>query len=522
MSRLFHAFVACLMLIILASCSPVAIVAPTETTNLISTSTPTPTAKLALTNTPMPAPENIADAKDLSVWVDEFVHAYGGQVVVNGVVMNADLLTAELRGSSAGYTQTKQINGVEVLFLVVNDIPLAMREGSGTWQAATMAKLGKLNGVEFECSLRLDPRKYQEFMRVSEMTLGNSPVVVFTTHLDVTTVFGDFTEADWQNVLDNWDGIQNDFASGTVPGGYPYYWKSGIDGMDADVIRAFGGNPQFRSQQLYEGGLRPDGNRIEPLRIFQTRKSQEEMLKILEFVVRTRVLKFPEIKRWDVSDEVAGAYVQYLYNNVTEVNFWGLATGLKPSELTLLVAGWVKEDNPEAMTYINEANIFDSGNPVAKDELDYFYGEYISEIIAGNNNRSIDGVVGQNNWWIYEPQDWQIISERMDFLQENGLEIGGSETMIVSGDVPVNDCCGRRKLIEIADPRLAQAEMYAQWLDLYLDKGVTTIGFGNIDDFYAWTQDSGLPDANPTLFDVDFRAKPAYYAIVQVLYEQLP
>jgi len=57
---------------------------------------------------------------------------------------------------------------------------------------------------------------------------------------------------------------------------------------------------------------------------------------------------------------------------------------------------------------------------------------------------------------------------------------------------------------------------------LYLDKGVTTIGFGNIDDFYAWTHDSGLPDANPTLFDIDFRAKPAYYAIVQVLYERIP
>ncbi|HRJ59363.1 MAG TPA: endo-1,4-beta-xylanase, partial [Anaerolineales bacterium] len=107
-------------------------------------------------------------------------------------------------------------------------------------------------------------------------------------------------------------------------------------------------------------------------------------------------------------------------------------------------------------------------------------------------------------------------------LQENGFEIGGSETMVVSGPVPINDCCGRSKLIEIEDPRLAQAEMFAQWLDLYLDKGVKTIGFGNIDDFYAWTQDSGPPDANPTLFDIDFRAKPAYYAIVQVLYEHIP
>jgi len=502
--------------LVLASCAPAAIAIPTEI------SAPTHTAIPVPTNTQTLAPENIADAKDLSVWVDEYVHAYGGKVVVDGVEMDARQLTNELRGNGDRHIELKIVNGSRILFLVVNEIPLAIQEENGAWQAATMAKLGQLKGVEFECSLRLDPRRYQEFLRISEMTLGNSPVVVFTTQLDVTTVFGDFTQADWQNVLDNWDSIQNDFSSGTVPAGYPYYWKSGIDGMDADVIRAFGGNPQFRSQQLYEGGLRPDGNRIEPLRSFRLQKSQEDMLKIFEFVVRARVLQFPEIKRWDVSDEVSGAYVQYLYNNVTEVNFWGLATGLKPSELTLKVADWVKEDNPEAMTYINEANIFDSGNPIAKDELDYFYGVYISEIIAGNDNSSIDGVVGQNNWWIYEPQDWQIISERMDFLQENGFEIGGSETMVVSGPVPINDCCGRSKLIEIEDPRLAQAEMFAQWLDLYLDKGVKTIGFGNIDDFYAWTQDSGPPDANPTLFDIDFRAKPAYYAIVQVLYEHIP
>jgi len=94
--------------------------------------------------------------------------------------------------------------------------------------------------------------------------------------------------------------------------------------------------------------------------------------------------------------------------------------------------------------------------------------------------------------------------------------------MIVSGEKPINDCCGRHKLVQIQDPEQAQAEMYAQWLDLYLDKEIKTIGFGNIDDFYAWTQDVGLPDANPTFIDIDFRVKPAYYAMVRVLYQHLP
>lgn len=204
-----------------------------------------------------------------------------------------------------------------------------------------------------------------------------------------------------------------------------------------------------------------------------------------------------------------------------DVHFWENATGLSPAELTNKVAQWVKEDNPKAKTFITESDIFDTGNSVASAEIDYFYNTYIPEINKLNSNHSIDGVIGENNWWIYEPQNWSVISDRIDSLTAKGLEIGGSETMIVSGDTPINDCCGRHKLIQLQDPKLAQAQMYAQWLDLYLNKGIKTIGFGNIDDFYAWTQDVGLPDANPTLFDIDFRAKPAYYAIMQVLYAHL-
>ncbi len=515
--------VALLITIILASCMPAVIVAPaTEAAVPASTLTSVPTATPTIT--PVPAPENIADAKDLPVWVDEFVHAYGGKVTVDGMEMDAGQLTDEIRKNGVKFIEPKQHNGAEIFFVVVNSVPLAMRDGNGQWLEATMARLGEFNGVEFECSLRLDGRKYDEFLKISEKALGSRPIVVWTTNLDTTRVFGDFSEADWQRVIDNWDNIQQDFSSGTVPPDYPYYWQWGMDGMDGDVMRAFGGNPQFRSTQLYESGLRPDGIRIEPLKQFQSQKSQAEMLKIFEFVVRTRVLMFPEVQRWDVSDEVAAAYIGFINNDepFIDVNFWGVATGLDPAQLTLKVAQWVKMDNPNARTYINEPTIFDQGNPVAFDQIGYFYNVFIPEIINGDNNHDIDGVIGQNNWWIYEPQDWSAISERIDYLNANGLEIGGSETMIVSGDIPINNCCGRRKLIQVQDPKLAQAEMYTAWLDLYLDKGIKTIGFGNIDDFYAWTQDVGLPDANPTLFDIEFRAKPAYFAIVQVLYEHLP
>jgi len=480
------------------------------------------TAIIEPTITLTPAPQSLADAPDLSTWVEDYVHAYESKVTVNGVEMDAEQLTAAIRQNPDEFTQIRSVNGENYSFLLINNIPLAMISGNGQWQEATIAKLAEFEGIGFECSLRLDDRKYIEFLDISKKVFNKNSVVVLTTNLDVTKVFGNFTQKDWQKVINNWDSIQSDFAEGKVPSDFPYDWSWGEQAIGEDVKQAFGGDPQYRSQQLYESGLREDGNLIVPLKQFQAHASREDMLKVFEFVVRSRVLQFPQIRRWDVSDEVSAGYVQYLFNNNQESNFWGLATGLSPAQLTETAAQWVKKDNPQAKTYIIESNIFDTANKVAKDELNYFYNTYLPEIETLNTDHAIDGVIGENNWWIYEPQDWSVISERIDNLTAKGLEIGGSETMIVSGDTPINDCCGRHKLVQIQDPELAQAEMYGQWLDLYLNKGIKTIGFGNIDDFYAWTQDVGLPDANPTLFDIDFRTKPAYYAIVQVLYKHLP
>ena len=503
-----------ILITFLVSCAP-----QTATPLPTATLTVEPTATVALTITPTPTPISMANSPDLPVWVEDYVHANGGKVIVNGVDMDAKQLTVAIRQNPEAFTLETTINGMKYSFVLVNGIPLAYQEKNGNLQEVTMAKLGEWNGVQFECSLRLDGRKYQEFTDISRITLGLTSIVAIGSNLEPVRVFKNFSESDWQRVLDDWANIEVELASGIIPTEFPYYWQDGIDAMDDDVVRAFGGNPQFRAG-IYEQGVN-----VESLWNFQSQISELDMVKIFEFISRTTVLRFPEIKRWTVSSEVSGGYVRFKYDSsarYSDVNFWGVATGLTPAELTLLAARWVKQDNPYAKTYIVEDNIFENANPVASDTRDYFYNEYIPAIIEGNTDHIIDGIIGENNWWIYEPQDWSGISGSIEYLQANGLEIGGSETMIVSGETPINNCCGRHKLVEIQDPDLAQAEMFAQWLDLYLDKGIKTIGFGNIDDFYAWTQDVNLPDANPTFFDIDFRAKPAYYAMVRVLFEHLP
>ena len=187
--------------------------------------------------------------------------------------MDAEQLTAAIRQNPDEFTQIRSVNGENYSFLLINNIPLAMISGNGQWQEATIAKLAEFEGIGFECSLRLDDRKYIEFLDISKKVFNKNSVVVLTTNLDVTKVFGNFTQKDWQKVINNWDSIQSDFAEGKVPSDFLMIGH-GEQAIGEDVKQAFGGDPQYRSQQLYESGLREDGNLIVPLKQFQAHASR--------------------------------------------------------------------------------------------------------------------------------------------------------------------------------------------------------------------------------------------------------
>ena len=122
---------------------------PTSTPPLTPFSTSTNTS---IPSTPTisvtPTPENIADTKDLSVWIDNFVHAYGGNVVVNGVEMDTNQLTDEIRKNSSAFTQAKEINGINYSFLVINTVPLASRQESNSWNPITIKLLANTQGLK--------------------------------------------------------------------------------------------------------------------------------------------------------------------------------------------------------------------------------------------------------------------------------------------------------------------------------------------------------------------------------------
>jgi len=133
-------------------------VPPTETASPTPTVIPipsTPTVKLT------PTPENIADAKDLSVWVDEFVHAYGGKVVVNGIEMDASQLIDAIDNNAETFTQVKCVKGTKYPLLIVNNIPLALMGVDGKWSEATLKNISGLTDISF--GIGGEPTGVQEF-----------------------------------------------------------------------------------------------------------------------------------------------------------------------------------------------------------------------------------------------------------------------------------------------------------------------------------------------------------------------
>lgn len=472
------------------------------------------------TPTPIPTAEPLAETVLLAEWIDNYVHAFGGQLRVAGSTMNTDELTRAVQVDPARFVQTRRISGRATPFLVVNGTPLALQSDTGEWIEATLGELGDLNGITFEFAMRGQP-PLDMITRIKGKT-----TILVDLDLGTDLVCRDFAASDWAQVLANWSSIQSSLDAGDVASlltQYPFDWTL-ADGSIREGQALFD-DPglKWRSGGLFRG-LIP----VESLRNLKSahQLSGADMLKLLEFTVRTKVLRYPEITHWDVEDEVCAAYVQWTVNGLKDYAFWSLATGFSPAQLTLLVAKWVKGDHPGAATYMTEDSMFDFTNPETPWAHDYIY-RYLPEVAAGNRiggHTLVDGFIGENNWWIFEPQNWATVGAAMDRIKRIGFPIASSETIIVTGDVPINgqDDPNRRKLVKITDRNAAQASMYAGWLKLYLQKGVRVIGFSGLgDDRYAWPGDTGIANSNPFFFDTDFRAKESYYAMIDVLYQRL-
>lgn len=464
-----------LVAFILASCAPaVAVVLSTETaipeaTILLPTTTlipptltfvptPKPTTTLippTLTVVPTPKPENIKDAKDLSKWIDDYVHAYGGKIVFNGVEMDTNQLADEIRKNSGEFVSEKTVNGIDYSLLVVNDIPLAIRQGSGKWQKVTIKILADWHGL-----------------KIGSFFGGNNT-----------------TDQDFQNILK----IQKqEFNLGAI-----------YQGMDCCVENQRG---------IYT---------LDVTRYLVKEAKKSNMVLVFH----------PLVWSWEIPNWLRNTESIYLWRDSLKEYIQTVIPQITKGTRPIVVV--VNEyKNPKDIIYqklgADYLEMAYQEARTASPSAILIYNDYLNETTTGSRYRLtmdvvktlsakslLDGVgLEMHLSGSTPPSKADVILA----MRSYGLPI-----YITEFDVNMRDVHG-----DTNTRLITQAQIYKSIVDACIESQVckVIIPFQIGDKFSVWENDPKFDgyskNADPTIYDDHLRPKPAYYAIVQSLYEHVP
>lgn len=478
------------LVVILISCAPTAKVVPTETAIPTPTFTPLPP-----TNAPTFTPENIADVQNLSLWIDDFVHAYGGKIMVNGAEMDANQLTDKIRNNSSEFTQLKTINGIEYTFIVVNGVPIAMRENNQKWEKATFAEIARKIGLTVTTRKNLHSDKIV-------------PEIATTLQLEYGDIYSLYNENfDWSKITMDWDVIQSELIKGNIPYQDEIFDKSGFGYKAITHFDSYAkeNNLEFKGDCLYT-----------PLTFYQhptyDNLTPDEQKKVLFFMAATKLLKFPSINMIAVECELIAWELWGENPSKNRERFESLG-GI---DFLAELAFFVKQIKPEIKLILIEDLIY-YNCPCYKDLYDGIYmqqDKMFFELLAElkEKNAPIDGAMTENNMWIFAPPDKDLIAKTLQRIKEAGYEIAPSESIVgIENHPPFSEgYIPPITITPVQEPYKKQAEIYAMLLDVTLSQGAKYFGFGSASD--------GTAD----IFDENQKPKMAYYETLRVLYEYVP
>jgi endo-1,4-beta-xylanase len=128
----------------------------------------------------------------------------------------------------------------------------------------------------------------------------------------------------------------------------------------------------------------------------------------------------------------------------------------------------------------------------------------------------VDKAVLEDNLWIYAPPSKGSMVATLQGIISLGFGVGAAETTVsISAQDPI--WAGRpRSVASVADPTQAQADLYRDLVEAYLEVGAE-FGVWAPTDRYSWLAATGHPDAKDLLLDVNLQPKPAYFAVRDVL-----
>jgi len=175
---------------------------------------------------------------------------------------------------------------------------------------------------------------------------------------------------------------------------------------------------------------------------------------------------------------------------------------------------WAKEANPSVKLYIVDEPILDTNNDAVRQNVANFLQllEYLKKI-----GTPIDGVETENNFWIYAPPNKQNMKTLLSQIKDKGYEIVAPEMVVaISDKFPVWP--ERPRTVQsISNKLVAQAEIYRETLEAYLEVGCSQFGLFSGTDAITLFTEIGYPDAESEILDKNYQPKPAYYSLWDVL-----
>lgn len=473
----------------IASCTPRTVV-PSFTV------TAEPTATAAPTITLTPAPQSLADAPDLPTWVEEYVHAYGGKVIVNDVEMDAEQLTTAIRQNPDLYTEVKHINTNEFPFAVVNETPLAYKDNQGFWKEITIKKLGVFTdrniGTQF-IGDRMDDPVYMHAM-VSEFDF-----ITIDGQLNMEVLLPNGGEIQIINLILNGDdlsGVSEFFNWEASDQAVEYANSNGLKVQGHHIFVNWSSLTDAVKKGLRSGEI-----------------SYDNYEKFLKVYVQTLVGHYNQqglkIDEWTVTNEVSGALLWSDDQDILRELFIN-------RHLMTKLCVWVKEVNPEIRTIVSEDHLFENQTS----GLLHTFINLVSNSLA--EGAPIDEIGIQNHLWIYSFPTEEEIDAALNRLDILGLPISSTEvTISISKTDFFSAGVGNRWDIDTDKLLLEQAKSY-KLLFSKIQKNAL-FGFTDARSCFSDPNDDAYdPTAKALILDEEIKTKPAYYAILQVLYEQLP
>jgi len=483
-------FVTILTTLLLSGCGQRA--TPTITPTSTSTLAPTPTISLTPTITSTPASENLADAKDLYVWIDDYVHAYGGIVTVNGVERDPNQLLGVVKANPDGFIERKTIKGRETLFFVVNGIPLGIQT-DGTWRSILARDLADSKNAQFAMPLQWFQIHNPNFVKV----IKNANLLTITQDLDTGIVFKTMTTEDWRNIIHNWETFKTQLDAGQIPTGIPYDWAP----ADQTIKFAQENHMVLRAQHLVSNGDVPDSIRKGGF-------TKADLLKIIEFTASVKVMKYKGvISEWDAEDELVDTA-----HSTDQWGFWSQNVGIL--DATRLSAGIIRKIDPQAKITLTDDLILEKRYYSMQPGLGI---EFLNFVKTLKQNGLVDKVDIENNMWVYDMPDQGYMENFLRQIQAEGVELAASEiTVCPTKDDPI--ARGRQAYTKVDDPQKALTEGYRRVVQAYIDVGANDIGLGDVGDVTSWYNWMS-PGTNAALFDAQWKPKMGWYEILKVMYD---